>query len=307
MSKSLGNLITPSQLLGSASSSQKAQTSKQQTQPTSKKSQPTSLLDRNWPVDVLRLWVASSDYTYDISLGLQQLLKVSRLRRLFDSSGTGILSETSQYKPIFAFQSFRFRSSQRFGSLFTLISIGQMVSQPSFLSFHQNHTILRSIHFYRCVVPRFSFCHSDIARWFRLPLPIFQPLTLISLKTDFMFVAFIDSHTQTDAPNSTRRRASQTVLRTILDVMPRLMAPITPFLSEEIYSSLKEEGSIFQNTYVEPNPEWKNEEVEAAWSCVESIRGEVNKELEKLKKEGIVKSALDVDLSIITGTNGKLL
>ena len=46
---------------------------------------------------------------------------------------------------------------------------------------------------------------------------------------------------------------------------------------------MKEEGSIFQNTYVKPNPEWKNEEVETAWNCMESIRGEVNKELEKLK------------------------
>lgn len=119
-----------------------------------------------------------------------------------------------------------------------------------------------------------------------------------------MFAPSALSHLQTDAPNSTRRRASQTVLRTILDVLPRLMAPITPFLSEEIYSALKQEGSIFQNTYVQPNPEWKNEEVEKAWNCVESIRGEVNKELEKLKKEGIVKSALEVDLSITTGANG---
>lgn len=112
-------------------------------------------------------------------------------------------------------------------------------------------------------------------------------------------------YTQTDAPNSIRRRASQTVLRTILDVLPQLMAPITPFLSEEIYSAMKEEGSIFQNTYVKPNPEWKNEEVETAWNCVESIRGEVNKELEKLKKEGIVKSALEVDLSIMTSKNAR--
>ena len=68
---------------------------------------------------------------------------------------------------------------------------------------------------------------------------------------------------------------------------------------------MKEEGSIFLNTYVKPNPEWKNEEVETAWNCVESIRGEVNKELEKLKKEGIVKSALEVDLSIMTGRNAR--
>lgn len=113
MSKSLGNLITPSQLLGSAvsssnskespqnsrgtpSNSKESQSNSKEIQSNSKESQsnskgspqnskkgssnskkaPTSLLEKSWPVDVLRLWVASSDFTYDISLGLQQLLKV---------------------------------------------------------------------------------------------------------------------------------------------------------------------------------------------------------------------------------------
>lgn len=140
MSKSLGNLITPSQLLGSAESpanskrtpanSKKALSNSTETQSALNGSQsnskktlsnlkkvPTSLLDRQWAVDVLRLWVASSDYTYDISLGLQQLLKVLRVSTLVDSSGAGIVSETTQYEPLFALESFRFRSNARFGSV----------------------------------------------------------------------------------------------------------------------------------------------------------------------------------------------
>lgn len=153
MSKSLGNLITPSQLLGSAetpanskrtqsnskemqsnskktpSNSSETQSNSKGTQPNSKgttpnsKKAPTSLLDRKWAVDVLRLWVASSDYTYDISLGLQQLLKVLRVSTLIDSSGAGIVSETSQYESLFALKSFRFRSNARFGSLFPTFSL----------------------------------------------------------------------------------------------------------------------------------------------------------------------------------------
>ena len=160
MSKSLGNLITPSQLLGSAetpanskrmqpnskevqsnskktpsnsseapSNSIETQSNSKGTQPNSKGAQsnskkvPTSLLDRKWAVDVLRLWVASSDYTYDISLGLQQLLKVLRVSTLVDSSGAGIVSETSQYESLFALKSFRFRSNARFGSLFPTFTL----------------------------------------------------------------------------------------------------------------------------------------------------------------------------------------
>ena len=160
MSKSLGNLITPSQLLGSAetpANSKRTQPNSKETQSNSKtspsnssetpsnsietqsnskgtqsnskgtqsnsKKVPTSLLDRKWAVDVLRLWVASSDYTYDISLGLQQLLKVLRVSTLIDSSGAGIVSETSQYESLFALKSFRFRSNARFGSLFPTFTL----------------------------------------------------------------------------------------------------------------------------------------------------------------------------------------
>ena len=41
-----------------------------------KSAPPKSLLERTWPVDGCRLWVAASDYTNDMSLGLTQLLKV---------------------------------------------------------------------------------------------------------------------------------------------------------------------------------------------------------------------------------------
>ena len=160
MSKSLGNLISPSQLLGSAetpANSKRTQPNSKETQSNSKtspsnssetpsnsietqsnskgtqsnskgtqsnsKKVPTSLLDRKWAVDVLRLWVASSDYTYDISLGLQQLLKVLRVSTLIDSSGAGIVSETSQYESLFALKSFRFRSNARFGSLFPTFTL----------------------------------------------------------------------------------------------------------------------------------------------------------------------------------------
>lgn len=72
MSKSLGNLITPGQLFGNGEGMKQGKQSQQKKKP----EVPKSLFDKEWPVDVGRLWVASSDYTYDVSLGLKQLLKV---------------------------------------------------------------------------------------------------------------------------------------------------------------------------------------------------------------------------------------
>lgn len=92
MSKSLGNLVSPDQLIGTLG---KAESSKKT---------PSSLLDKKWAVDVLRLWVAASDYTYDVSLGLQQLLKVGPIFGM-NRIGSRIVSEVTKYESVLAVKS----------------------------------------------------------------------------------------------------------------------------------------------------------------------------------------------------------
>ena len=73
---------------------------------------------------------------------------------------------------------------------------------------------------------------------------------------------------QTDHPSSLKRKSTQTVLYTLLQSLPRLIAPITPFLAEEIYSHSIEndqEKSVFEDGYTEMKAEWNNQEVEKAW------------------------------------------
>ena len=98
MSKSLGNLISPAQLFDPANSvvwgcvavanvkrgatgKAGATGSGKADGKAGKSAPPKSLLERTWPVDVCRLWVAASDYTSDMSLGLTQLLKVAATAR----------------------------------------------------------------------------------------------------------------------------------------------------------------------------------------------------------------------------------
>ena len=93
MSKSLDNLISPAQLFDPANSVvcvcvaanvKRGATGKAGATGSvkaGKSAPPKSLLERTWPVDVCRLWVAASDYTSDMSLGLTQLLKVAATAR----------------------------------------------------------------------------------------------------------------------------------------------------------------------------------------------------------------------------------
>ena len=72
----------------------------------------------------------------------------------------------------------------------------------------------------------------------------------------------------TDSPNSPRRRATQTVLYDVLQTLPRLIAPITPFLAEEIYCSMQRDPakSVFEDGYYEMKNEWDNPSITKVWS-----------------------------------------
>ena len=91
MSKSPGNLITPEQLIQGPSVSS-------QTPKGKKPTIPKTLLEKAWPVDVLRLWVASSDFTYDVSLGVQQMLKVHETYQKIRNTHRYLLSNLFDFK-----------------------------------------------------------------------------------------------------------------------------------------------------------------------------------------------------------------
>ena len=99
MSKSLGNLITPEQLIQGPTSSSSSQSQSQSAKAKAKKPTiPKTLLEKAWPVDVLRLWVASSDFTYDVSLGVQQMLKVQETYQKIRNTHRYLLSNLYDFK-----------------------------------------------------------------------------------------------------------------------------------------------------------------------------------------------------------------
>lgn len=89
-------------------------------------------------------------------------------------------------------------------------------------------------------------------------------------------------------------------------MVPRLTAPITPFLAEEIFSHAQKDSkkSVFEEGYPVLQEEWNNPAVEQTWSVLAELKSAVNKELEMIKKQGVIKSGLEVELSIQPGRIG---
>jgi isoleucyl-tRNA synthetase len=96
------------------------------------------------------------------------------------------------------------------------------------------------------------------------------------------------------------RRSAQTVLYILLNNLVRIMAPVTSFLAEEVYSYLPGEKaeSVFLNDFPKPNPAWDNEALARDIGALFEVRADVSKALEELRQSKIIGSGLDAQVVI---------
>lgn len=182
MSKSLGNTIAPEKIMGG----QKGQ----------------------WPplgVDGLRLWVASSDYTKDVSVGPKVLKNVAESLKKLRITLRFLLGSLHDYTGELGFNQQRLHPID----LIALHQLKQMTDQvkEQYDSFSFNRAIQTINHFTSTNLSAFYF---DIVK-------------------DRLYAS---------PQNSTERRAVQFVLSEILRVYLSILSPVLPLLTQEAYDYL---------------------------------------------------------------------
>jgi isoleucyl-tRNA synthetase len=97
-----------------------------------------------------------------------------------------------------------------------------------------------------------------------------------------------------DAP---ARRATQTVLASILDLLVRTMAPILSFTAEELWTYLpraKQTESVFLAGFPMDTPvEWRAKDVAAEYERLLQVRAAITKALEDARRDGTIKQATE--------------
>jgi isoleucyl-tRNA synthetase len=102
----------------------------------------------------------------------------------------------------------------------------------------------------------------------------------------------------TTAAKSKTRRSAQTALHHITHAMLRWMAPFLSFTAEEAWKDFGKSatGSIFTETYAQFNA--PDESLIAKWSRIREIRDVVNKDIEALRADGKVGSSLQAEVQL---------
>ena len=213
--------------------------------------------------DILRLWVAGSNYQEDIRLSQEILDRtVEMYRRLRNTIRymLGNLYDFSMEKDTVAFED--------------MFEIDQWVL--SRLS-RKTELITRSYeeyNFYRVIQDLHNFCSIDLSSFY------------FDVLKDRLY---------TDQAKGLARRSAQTALSEILSVLIRLLAPIIPFTCEEAWQEIVEKTgeSMRLSGWPKINKKFYKKEFEEKWEKVLGVREKVTKALEEKRAQSIIRSSLE--------------
>jgi isoleucyl-tRNA synthetase len=234
---------------------------------------PNEITDK-YGADILRLWVASSDYHSDIRISpaiLNQLSDAYKKIRNTARFILGNLGNGAGFNPDTDSVSDDKLTELDKWALMKLDALIDKVNE-GYNSF-DFHIAFHAIH---------NFCVIDMSNF---------------------YLDIIKDRLYCEKEDSELRRAAQTVMYRILSAVARLAAPIISFTAEEIWqfmphSSSDDTASIFLNQMPEKSGIEFSDEFIAKWDFIYSTRETVNKVLEEKRNEKVIGKSLEAAVII---------
>ena len=225
--------------------------------------------------EIIRLWVAASDYSGDIAGDDKILARVVDAYRRIRNTLRFLLANTSD-----------------FDAATDAVPLEDMLEIDAY-------AIARAAQFQAEVLAHYEVYefHPVVAK-----LQVFCSEDLGAFYLDIL-----KDRLYTTSPKSLARRSAQTALWHVAHAMLRWMAPFLSFTAEEAWQVFApgKSASIFTETY------WSFGTPDAAliakWSRIREIRDGVNKEIETLRAQGQVGSSLQANLHITAAADDHML
>jgi len=239
MSKSAGNVISPDDIL------------------------------KNYGADILRAWVASSDYAEDLRIDntilAQHAESYRKIRNTFRFIQGNLQDKFEQ-------QDFKKINPNSFSEL-EKYTLGRL--------FYLDQSIkknLKSYNFHKLYKELLNFCTLDLSSFY------------FDIRKDILYCDDLDSK---------KRKDCIIVLNIILECLLKWFAPILVFTTEEIFNLLnKNENSIHETVYPPIPNSWKDDNLDKKWKELYQIRQEVNIAIEEKRTNKEIGSSLEANISI---------
>jgi isoleucyl-tRNA synthetase len=229
---------------------------------------------RKLGAEIIRLWVAASDYSGDIAGDDKILARVVDAYRRIRNTLRFLLANTNDFDP-----------AKDAVPLDQMLEIDRYALSRA-AQFQAEVLAHYEVYEFHPVVAKLQvYCSEDLGAFY------------LDILKDRLY---------TTAPKSLARRSAQTALWNITHAMLRWMAPFLSFTAEEAWKLFGDSESIFFETYAEIGA--YDTELLEKWTLIRAAREVVNKEIEGLREAGKVGSSLqaNVVLTIPMATHGEL-
>jgi len=223
--------------------------------------------------DILRLWVASTDYTGELSIGEEILKRVTEAYRRIRNTLRFLLANTSDFDPaVNAVPVAQMFEIDRYAMAETARLQADIAAHFERYEFHP-------------VVGRLqNFCSEDLGGFY------------LDILKDRLYTTGVDS---------LARRSAQTALWHIAHSLLRVMAPILSFTAEEAWGLFAgQQAFADSDETIFTQTQWAFPEIadrEALlqkYALLRAVRTDVTKQLEEVRASGAIGSSLQAELAL---------
>jgi isoleucyl-tRNA synthetase len=218
--------------------------------------------------EIMRLWVAATDYSGEMSIGDEILKRVVESYRRIRNTLRFLLANTSDFDiardavPVDAMLEI---------DRYALALTAQMQAEAlECCARYEFHPVIARLQ---------TFCSEDLGAYY------------LDILKDRLY---------TTATDSRARRSAQTALWHVTASLLRIMAPFLSFTAEEAFAvfSPNASGTIFSEVYHELPGVAGHEALLAKWSRIRAVRADVLKAIEAQREAGRIGSSLQAELDL---------
>ena len=218
--------------------------------------------------EIIRLWVASTDYSGELSLSDEILKRVVESYRRLRNTLRFLLANVSDFDPEH-----------------DMLPVAEWLEIDRYAL-----ALLRDIN---------TRTQADYDRYEYHPI-VARLQTFASEDLGAFYLDILKDRLYTTAPDSQARRSAQCALYVICGAVLKLMAPLLSFTAEEAWKVLMRTsgGTIFTETFPQlPEPHDESQLLQK-WSRIRAVRADVYRRLEPLREQGSIGSSLQAEVEI---------
>ena len=225
--------------------------------------------------DLVRLWVSSINYTDDVPFSEEMFTRLGDTYRRIRNTLRILLGNLSDFsgqggalsKPPFP-GTISLENAPPWN--FTLVDrwILERLRQVT----HECRAAYAAYEFHKVYQTLNQFCAVDLSSLY------------VDITKDRMYCDTIDS---------SRRRATQSAMREIVETLTKLLAPVLVFTAEEAWGYLGEGDSIHLQEFPEAKAEWQDWDANNAVTHLLKLRGIIGQAVEQARQEKLIGNALE--------------